>query len=510
MLKFLRIVDRKPSIILLVQFHNEIEGLPGFFTNVLPHVDGIIGLNDGSSDGSADYFSAQPKVLTVIHRPIRSPHQWDEPANRQALITASHAYQPEWLLALDVDERLDKHFRHDANRAIQLASLLRRPVISLRLFELWDSQSTYRVDGIWGKKRRNRLFRWTQDHQVSGVALHGPWTSTAHHARTKILRTDLCIYHLGMISEEIRVKRVEKYRRLDPANRYQSIGYEYLNDKKNLRLAQIAHDRELQSEPFKEGAQSHTHIGLCTHALKRYLHPDFSLQSQRGQLSNPDRVIDRIRLCLKLLNPFIATDHVPSLILSGWCRVGKTSTAQRLCRSNGLGYLPLDPFSTIYQRIKDDDTRQFVKMALVRELLIRYPTGMILVGADLVFDNYFRSDERPKPTLDFLQKLSLTHPVKIYLIGNAKDTLTEKLDGLKKYRLKRACWTSNSRAWDEDRLEDRVKEIISASQFFRDQSQSSGMTYLDIQSTSFHDSVVRAQARIEQQELSPFFVHKTD
>ena len=505
---FLRIVDRKPSIILLVQFHNEIESLPGFFTSVLPHVDGIIGLNDGSSDGSADYFSAQPKVLTVIHRPIRSPHQWDEPANRQALINASRAYQPDWLLALDVDERLDKHFRRDANRAIRIANLFKKPVISLRLFELWDSASTYRVDGIWGEKRRNRLFRWTQDHQVSGVAFHGPWTSAAHHPRTKVLKTGLRIYHLGMISEKARVKRVEKYRQLDPLNHYQSIGYEYLNDKKNLCLNYSGYEHLPQLDHFEEGVLSRIKFGPCIFALKSYLHSDSLLHSQQELVRDLDRINRQVRLCLQLLPPLIAINRVPSIVISGWCRVGKTALAKRLCLSNGLRHISLDPFSAIYERIKDDGTRLCIKKVLIQELLIRYPTGVVLDGADLVFDNYFRSEKRPQPTLDFLKMLSHEHSVKIYLIGHTDDTVKDKIDALKNYRLKHPCWTSNSQAWDDESLGDRAQEIFAASKLLRDQSKASGITYIDIHSGSFHDSVVRAQAWIEQQELSPLLRKK--
>lgn len=505
---FLRAINRKPSIILLVQFHNEIERLPGFFTNVLPHIDGIIGLNDGSSDGSADYFSVQPKVLEVIHQPIRNPHQWDEPANRQALIDASHAYQPEWILAMDVDERLDKYFRREANRAIQLASLLKRPVISLRLLELWDSESFYRSDGIWGKKRRNRLFRWTKNHQISDVALHGPWTSTKHHARRKVLKTDLRIYHLGMISEDIRVKRVEKYRQLDPLNHYQSIGYEYLNDKKNLRLNYSGYEHLPQLDHFEEGVLSRIKFGPCIFALKSYLHSDSLLHSQQELVRDLDRIIRQVRLCLQLLPPLIAINRVPSIVISGWCRVGKTTLAKRLCQSNGLRHISLDPFSAIYERIKDDGTRLCIKKVLVQELLIRYPTGVILDGADLVFDNYFRSEKRPQPTLDFLKMLSHEHSVKIYLIGHTEDTVKDKIDAFKYYRLKHPCWTSSSQAWDEESLGDRAQEIIAASKLLRDQSKASSITYIDIHSGSFHDSVVRAQAWIEQQELSPLSRNK--
>lgn len=232
-----------PSIILIVQFHNEIERMPGFFTNVLPHVDGIIGLNDGSSDGSPEYFAAQPKVLTVINRPIRNPHTWDEPSNRRALIAASHQYRPDWLLALDMDERVEKNFRQKVYRCTRLADLIGTPKISFDLLELWDSVDAYRVDGIWGKKRRTRLFRWTPDHQIAEVAFHGPWTSVFHHFKRKSYQSGVRIYHLGTLTEADRIKRIEKYKRLDPNNRYQSIGYDYLNNKQGLRIKQIEKHR---------------------------------------------------------------------------------------------------------------------------------------------------------------------------------------------------------------------------------------------------------------------------
>lgn len=233
---------------LFVQFHNEIERMPDFFSNILPHVDGIIGVNDGSTDGSAEYFAAQPKVLQVVHRPIRHPHIWDEPANRRALIQASHQYHPEWILALDMDERLEKNFRQKVEQSIRVANILGKSVISFRLLELWDSEHAYRIDGIWGKKRRNRLFRWIPNHQVREVALHGSWLSVAHHLKRKPFRSNLRIYHLGTLTEALRIKRIEKYHRIDPNNQYQPIGYDYLNDKNGLRLRYIKPHRHFRSD----------------------------------------------------------------------------------------------------------------------------------------------------------------------------------------------------------------------------------------------------------------------
>jgi len=258
LIDFLKSKKSTPSIILIVQFHNEMERMPGFFSNVLPYVDGIIGLDDGSSDGSSDFFSAQPKVLTVIHRPIRSPHQWDEPSNRRALIQASHQYRPDWLLALDMDERLEHNFRQKVERSIRIADLLGTPKIAFDLLELWDSENAYRVDGIWGKKRRTRLFRWTPDHQIAEVAFHGPWTSVFHHFKKKSYQSRLRIYHLGTMTEADRIKRIEKYKRYDPNHQYQKIGYDYLNDKRGLRTRKIEQQRHFRSELSKDAEQVNT------------------------------------------------------------------------------------------------------------------------------------------------------------------------------------------------------------------------------------------------------------
>ncbi|AWB33013.1 hypothetical protein DBV39_03975 [Orrella marina] len=283
-----------PGLLLLVQFRNERDGLPAFFSNVLPHVDGIIGLNDGSEDGSGDYFQAQPKVLKVIHRPVRTPHRWDEPGNRLALMQAANHYRSQWILALDVDERLERDFRVRVRPYLIAAERLNCHSISQPLREMWDSPYTYRCDGIWGRKRRDRLFRWTEDHQVDPSAFHGTWTSVRQSAegaqerrpevpsevqpevhpeellegqqarsteqqkkgRSPLVRgrqsiaCPLPIYHLGMLTDAQRARRVRKYERLDPMHQFQSIGYAYLNDTNGLRLRHVDSKRPYQ--PTKE------------------------------------------------------------------------------------------------------------------------------------------------------------------------------------------------------------------------------------------------------------------
>lgn len=478
--------------------------MPDFFTNVLPHVDGIIGLNDGSFDGSAEYFLAQPKVLELIHRPIRNPHVWDEPSNRQALIEACHQYRPQWILALDVDERLEINFREKVERSIRVASILGRSVISFRLLELWDSENNYRVDGIWGNKRRNRLFRWIPSHQIENVAFHGSWLSVEHHLNGSPFRSNHRIYHLGTMKETLRIERIAKYRRLDPNNEFQSIGYDYLNEKSGLRIQSISKGRHFFVDSLDRAPVRTIKTRLCLILFKRIFTSDASIDLEGYKKTSHKEIISWIHACISLIPPPIGVKNIRSLIISGWPRTGKTTLASKLCRSTGMSCLSLDQFSAVYESVIDEKTRSFIRHALLRALIDRFPVGVILEGSNLVFDNYHRSHARPLPSLSLLYSLYGEYSMRIYVLGNTEDSIYEKKKAIKSFRQQHKCWTSNSLAWDDNNLEERIREGFVASQHFLSLAQIGGLSYVNIESSDFSASIIRAQAHIEQAILSPF------
>jgi len=478
--------------------------LPEFFTNVLPHVDGIIGLNDGSFDGSAEYFLAQPKVLELIHHPIRNPHVWDEPSNRQALIEACHQYRPEWILALDVDERLEINFREKVERSIRVASFLGRSVISFRLLELWDNENNYRIDGIWGSKRRDRLFRWIPSHQIKNVAFHGSWLSVEHHLNRSPFRSNHRIYHLGTMTETARIERIAKYRRLDPNNEFQSIGYDYLNEKSGLGIRKIHKARHFFVDSLDRVPVHTIKIRLCLILFKRIFTSDASLCSEGDKKISHKEVILWINACISLIPSPLGVKNIPSLIISGWSRTGKTTLVSQLCRSTGMSSLSFDQFSGVYECIRDEKTRSFIRHALLEALIYRFPVGVILEGSDLVFDNYYRSHSMPLPSLSLLHSVCSKYSMRIYILGNTWDSIDEKMTAIKSFRRRHKCWTSNNQAWAENNLKERVKEVFEASQHFLSLAHISGLNYIDIQSSDFSASIIRAQAQIEQAILSPF------
>jgi hypothetical protein len=213
--------------------------LPGYIANISPHVDGIVALDDGSRDGSGDYLRSREAVIEVLEAP-QERVEWDERANHRALVAAALRHGAEWLLALDADERVEQEFRLRAERVIRRGRLLALGAYAVRLRELWDSPDEFRVDGIWGRKARARLFRARPDHIFDPRPLHGFKAPLQDRVRGDYPLADLEVYHLRMILREDRVARRRRYERLDPDARWQPEGYAYLTDESGLRLRRVA------------------------------------------------------------------------------------------------------------------------------------------------------------------------------------------------------------------------------------------------------------------------------
>jgi glycosyltransferase involved in cell wall biosynthesis len=228
---------RTDRLLCLLVFRNERRFLPGFLANVAPHVDGILALDDGSTDGSGDMVAAHPAVREVLRVAAREPHVWDELRNRRVLIDAAGRHGAEWIVALDADERIERDFRQRADAEMDRADREGCLAYSMILRELWETPDRYRTDDLWGDKRIVRLFRFRRDHDFGARALHGHWApENSRAANGEWATADLIIYHLRMILPEDRERRKQRYMMLDPMRRWQSIGYEYLTDDQGLRL----------------------------------------------------------------------------------------------------------------------------------------------------------------------------------------------------------------------------------------------------------------------------------
>jgi hypothetical protein len=223
----------------LLAVRDQLSHLPAFIRNVGPHVDGIIALDDGSRDGSADFLASCPEVIELLRvRPDRA--RWDEMGNHRALVAAALRHRAGWLISIDADERLEIEFRDRAERIIRRGAIIGGSAYALRLRELWDDPGQYRSDGIWGTKRVARLFRARADHQFDTRPLHGFKVPLQSRILGTFLLADLNLYHLAMLHRDDRIARRRKYQLLDPDCKWQpKTGYDYLVDETRLELRTI-------------------------------------------------------------------------------------------------------------------------------------------------------------------------------------------------------------------------------------------------------------------------------
>lgn len=231
-------------LLALLAVRDEMRFLPGFLANVAPQVDGIIALDDGSSDGSAAALESHPDVMELLRVPVDRP-RWDEVANHRALISAALRHDADWVICLDADHRLERAFRPRCESVIERGGTLGIDAYALPLRELWDSPHRYRVDGVWGRKLRARLFRVREDHEFDARPYHSVKTPLQVWHNGKLPIADLEVYHLRMIRREDRMARRRRYEVADPEARFQpGIGYAYLTDERGLQLKEIPRDRD--------------------------------------------------------------------------------------------------------------------------------------------------------------------------------------------------------------------------------------------------------------------------
>ena len=235
---------RRPvRLLALLQARDEMAYLPGYVANVAAQVDGIVALDDGSTDSSADFLASRPEVIELLRVPPERP-RWDEPGNHRKLVAAALRHGAEWIVSVDADERLERQFRLRAERVIRRGRLLGLSGYSVRIRSLWGSYDAVRMDGDWAHRFVPRLFRARTNHRFDDRPLHASKAPLQALAGGRWPSAELVIYHLRMIEPAAREARRARYERLDPDNRWQpGPGYAYLTDEAGLRLTPIDPER---------------------------------------------------------------------------------------------------------------------------------------------------------------------------------------------------------------------------------------------------------------------------
>ena len=203
-----------PRIIAAFSFRYDSHLVNDLIENIRPFVDGWVSFDDRKS---SEFF-------------------FDEITRQRILINAAMTIDAKWIFAVDPDERLESGCK---DRFRSLTRWDRSIAWTFNIRELHEIDA-YRIDGIWGQKRVPRLFPAQHFAPEETGMLHTHWFPKGTFS---IRNSGLNIYHLKMIAAPRRQARSELYKHLDPTNKFQPIGYDYLCDDTGAQFESIPKGR---------------------------------------------------------------------------------------------------------------------------------------------------------------------------------------------------------------------------------------------------------------------------
>jgi glycosyltransferase involved in cell wall biosynthesis len=216
-------VAARPELVALLPVRNAERWLSEWLAAASEWADGVIALDDGSTDASRVILQNHPLVRRVLRNPVRPTFEgWDDRANRQRLLDAAEEFSPRWVMFLDADERV-------APTDVEVLGRIIRDedpsfAYGLRIHAATDDLQSVESQGRWVY----RLFGWEPGLELPDKKLHLVPTPISI-PRRRWLRTTVRLLHMGTTDESDRAARFEKYREADPDRRWQS-SYGHLLD----------------------------------------------------------------------------------------------------------------------------------------------------------------------------------------------------------------------------------------------------------------------------------------
>ena len=216
------IFNRNYQLIALIPAYQESELIADCLRSVEKHCDGIIVLDDESTDCTYELIQSDKLLLKAKKKRT----EFNDKQNRNILLDLAYFFRSEWFIFIDADERFDERFV-DLSKTMKIPNI---DIVGLWIANLWDSMETYRTDmmdsnpisknGLWF---RWRMFRNKGRMQITGMnKLHFksvPYLTNKYISQTLLL-------HVGYLTLE---KRNQKYSFYKNEDQYQPNEF-YYND----------------------------------------------------------------------------------------------------------------------------------------------------------------------------------------------------------------------------------------------------------------------------------------
>lgn len=224
-LKNKTIFTQKYKKLLLCQAYNEEKFMTGFLDDMAKYFDGIILLDDESTDNTWKLANHEKILLKVT----KNREGFNDIQNRNILLDLASFFRTEWLCFMDLDERFDKRF-------VNFSKFENNPnihVVSFRAVYLWNNEQTYKGDVPYSNKgilTVCRMFRPIGHTQIiTNKKLH--FMACPYHNNT--LNSTILFKDYGSMHKERRKRKYKMYIKEDIQQDLED-GYSYLLNNDNL------------------------------------------------------------------------------------------------------------------------------------------------------------------------------------------------------------------------------------------------------------------------------------
>lgn len=209
-------IGSPPRLIGLVPARNAALRLPALLDDAANFCDAVVALDDGSTDATRSVLETHPLVEVLLTNPQRETYAgWNDGENRNRLLEAAAVLEPDWLVFIDADERIDAEDAA-ACRAFVATDAVPGCVYAFECYRMLEEEQ-YDPNYEWAW----RLFAFRPNQQVPDARLDFRPVPDPD-VPTGWVPTTVRIKHYGDVGEEGRRIRLEKYRQADPARKFVS------------------------------------------------------------------------------------------------------------------------------------------------------------------------------------------------------------------------------------------------------------------------------------------------
>lgn len=203
-----RFYENKFQKIVLVQSHNEVNNVTDFFDNIASFFDGIIMLDDESTDGTFEK-AVHEKLLLKVRKKRDAFLDID---NRNILLALSSFYPVEWICFMDFDERINLKFANFSfldNNQID--------TVAFNVIHLWNNSELFNASFPGTYKGVEKVFRMFRNIGYSQIKSNKKFhfAVTPYFGRQSF-DSGILIMHHGFLYETYRKQKYEFYTKNDP------------------------------------------------------------------------------------------------------------------------------------------------------------------------------------------------------------------------------------------------------------------------------------------------------